>query len=1127
MASATTAIAPATVTKKVFDIRPYSNQLTPTGRNRYQCPICNGKNLTFDFDNYQGYTCWNNDTEQHRAAIRECLAPWAKRQKHRTNIAPKPGADRFQKPIKRPQKQVAAPVPLPEPLVLARLAQPATNSPQPQERANRIHGSVLVWRFPYSERQWVERVQWVDSTKEKGYDKDYFPYFVAIGGEQVPLKRKGKTVGHRSATPGEVVCGRGAEDWQPYRFEEAIAAAKTSGANTLLVTEGENCVELYRQLGLATVTLPGAGWSGEAITALVQQLQAAGLAIACHPDHDKSGYDKAAKLRAAAAAAGVPYLQLEPTAIDPGIEAHADVANLVGALGQEEFLGRLEAEIHRQVELRQSGGNGKPPGGNGSGGDGGNSGGDNPQPDDLDNPDAPFREICAELGLPFEYCVTRQQFDGSTYRVLFGGEQGDWVVLNSAFYRWNGSYWEYKTDSQIHKLIADYGQQAFKISFDSAGKPYFVRPYENNKHKESAFKYCRSRLEEEVLTTNAHLLGFNDGVVDLRTGQFMPHDKSYLLTNVIPHNYTPNSECPKIFEEFVVESFGEEMLVPIRAFTSAFLDPTAPYGRFPHLLGKSGGGKGTLGRFWSSLFGTEGAGSASNFSDLSTPEGRHQYLTGKRIFAFPDVGGYSQGLRAFYELVDNGSMTGRALFSPVAYSKLWNCRFWLASVDHLQVENAGDGWARRAYLLPVRERNVTPDPNLKNKLEAVKAQVISWALAMPRVERDAILLAPPASERAKSLALDAALYGDSTRSFIDLCLRPSAAAEATVSHNQLHSWYVVYCQQHGYTPLGQSKFIAHLRTVLPRNYVDRGWSPMVRGERSRVPAHWRGIIPLTGVFHSSISTEFDNPLWTCTKRNCTEGGLEEFEQFWNPSADPLPKPLETSEVLHTAGVQFVQEGDIAKGGVDRLEALQDAVVQGGSTVQSERFSLTFAEVAAMADEIKLDELTLDLQPCPNSNGQCGQPHVERVSGTSTEVDSLDNVDSLPLPLDALQRALQVMLAIDSIESFQQFYDRYQHCSKTQQQQILDAFTAQADLDSQTRFYQCWQTFEEVSTLPEEEAQIQVVQQELECCFNVADYRQVVQRYGQAIVDAASERLTDEDKATVDRIAHFLQKNHYI
>ncbi|HEY9708464.1 MAG TPA: hypothetical protein V6D48_09705, partial [Oculatellaceae cyanobacterium] len=175
------------------------------------------------------------------------------------------------------------------------------------------------------------------------------------------------------------------------------------------------------------------------------------------------------------------------------------------------------------------------------------------------------------------------------------------------------------------------------------------------------------------------------------------------------------------------------------------------------------------------------------------------------------MGGFVQGVRAFYELVDNGELSGRALFNPVGYMKLWNVRFWAASVDFLQIENAGDGYARRAYLIPVKARTVKPDPDLKLLLEAVKADVISWALAMPREERDRILLSEPENERVINLRLDAALYGDSTKSFVDNCLRPTHEP-GFMHHHLLHTVYTAYCKEHGYTPLGMSKFISHLKT---------------------------------------------------------------------------------------------------------------------------------------------------------------------------------------------------------------------------------------------------------------------------------------------------------------------------
>jgi len=639
------------------------------------------------------------------------------------------------------------------------------------------------------------------------------------------------------------------------------------------------------------------------------------------------------------------------------------------------------------------------------------------EPEKDDHPEAFYRNVCQAEGLDFDNCVTAQTFDGWVYRNEFGATEGDWRVIDSAFYQWLEplGYWQHQPDNRLNSLIADSGDKAFKLKHSKEFGWQVFKPYETNSYKESAFKYCRSRLERpEPLPVNNHLRAFKNCVVDLRTGARMPHDKEYYLTSQIPYEYEPGKECPEAFRQFVADSFGLDMLDVIRAFTSMFLDRTAPYGRFPHLIGQSGGGKGTLGRFWNSLFGEDGA-SSGNFSDIATAEGRHQYLTGKALFSVPDAGGYVSNLRAFYELIDNGGLAGRALFNPVGYFKTWNIRFWIASVDHLQIENAGDGWARRAYPIPVRARTVKPDPDLRLKLENCKADVISWALAMPREERDRILLSPPENERVINLSLDSALYGDSTKSFVDLCLRPSANA-SFVPHHLLHSWYVSYCKEHGYTPLGMSKFISHLKTVLPRNFADRGWSPMVNGKRSRVAAHWEYLVPVEGAFIKSDiqlqpeafrpPTPANNPVWICIKAQCEEGGLMEFEDFWNPPQPPdavcdnngnnditFQPPL--SSLLPQ---ERAESGSTVQGGsifAESLEQRNSGGVQGGSTVQGIGSALEKNKISFFEEPSLEKSLTVSLAGV--SEGGQDEYRVDSCNLTQSKVNCGDTPDYTSYP----------------------------------------------------------------------------------------------------------------------------------
>ena len=557
-----------------------------------------------------------------------------------------------------------------------------------------------------------------------------------------------------------------------------------------------------------------------------------------------------------------------------------------------------------------------------------------PRTIDLDDREIRYKPFCERLGLDYHNCVTATTFDRFIYRKFDGkckGGDRKWAVLDQSFYKLSedGSHWQLQDDLDIQRKIATAGEKAFKLNIISEDEAEPSFPYECDRHTKSAFSYARTRLHCQQ-PNNGHLISFKNGTLDTRTGKLRDHDSSELLTRHIPHDYTPGEECPGAFSLFVKESFGEEMLPVIRAFTAMFLDPSAPYGRFPHLIGQSGGGKGTLGRFWNSLYDENGAGSSSSFEEISTAEKRHQNLTGKSIWGFPDLGGFISGVRAFYELVDNGEMSGRALYSVSGYNKKWGTRFWVASVDHLQIENAGDGWKRRVYPIPVRNRIVKPDPFLRQALEDCKAAVISWALAMPKEDRNEILVGQPSVDIVKNAIREAELYSDSVRTFVDLTLRPCKGA--VIDNVEMHSIYETFCKKFGYYPSNINKFIGHLKTVLPGNRVERQREKKSDGRWGWASAHWQHIAHLGGVYvdlsqQPDPSTGYQNtiggnePQWVCNKSKAREGGLDKFEEFWaneledggtkvQQGFEPFENPPDSNEGLDPPqdGVTKAQQG---------------------------------------------------------------------------------------------------------------------------------------------------------------------------------------------------------------------------
>lgn len=498
--------------------------------------------------------------------------------------------------------------------------------------------------------------------------------------------------------------------------------------------------------------------------------------------------------------------------------------------------------------------------------------------------DAFYRSLCDKLGLDFNYYTRGRTFDDFAVRKVFGKH---YKAINSAMYQYTGTgWWQRQDEKRCEHMIATCSEKVFKLHQVSKWQWEETFPFSSESCTNSAFKYALKRLYLEP-PQNRHFRAFKNGTVDMRTGELLPHDPTHYLTSAIESDYVRDRPCPDVFLNFIISAFGEDQLDAVRAYTSMLIDPTAPYGKFIHIIGPSGSGKGTLLRLWGEIFGLEDSHSG-DFAELSNPESRHQHLTGKSLYTIPDTGGYITGIRPFYELVDNGKLSGRSLYSSCGYTKEWNCRFVAASVGHLQIENAGDGWDRRCLPLLSKGREGLEDPYLRHKLSAVKADIVSWALAMPRVERDALLLQPSTNHRIRLAKLDAATYGDPIRSFIDLCLRPTDAP-STIQNHELHSWFIAYCKAHGYSDnRGMSKFIAHLKTVIPQHHV-----PRHRQDGELHPAHWAHMTLLPGVMVDvSLTEDASNgyqgkpnpqppePEWRCAKFLCSEGGLLAFEE-WN------------------------------------------------------------------------------------------------------------------------------------------------------------------------------------------------------------------------------------------------------
>lgn len=272
-----------------FDIRNHLDKLTPAkGKNRYECPICGGDNLTLDPSTGK-YQCWNYERDKdHLAEIRESLSPWADKIKGNGKTYALP--QRQSKPKLSPPKPAKIPN---APIKLARFPQPAQV----------ITNGIGKTEYPYGNDRVMIRIDKPDG------DKICFP---------MTGKVKGKK-----------------EQWEPYRLEEVLELGK---GQWVLGAEGEKCVETARGLGIVAWTMQAADWKEDLenpnnfpLCVAAKRFRDGEIAgVVYLPDNDVAGKKKADTVALACAFAGMPCIILNPLDINPDAGKGWDIADWVG-----------------------------------------------------------------------------------------------------------------------------------------------------------------------------------------------------------------------------------------------------------------------------------------------------------------------------------------------------------------------------------------------------------------------------------------------------------------------------------------------------------------------------------------------------------------------------------------------------------------------------------------------------------------------------------------------------------------------------------------------------------------------------------------------------------------------------
>lgn len=232
-----------------------------------------------------------------------------------------------------------------------------------------------------------------------------------------------------------------------------------------------------------------------------------------------------------------------------------------------------------------------------------------------------------------------------------------------------------------------------------------------------------------------HLLGVQNGIVNLRTGQLMEPDPDRYITMSTNVPYFPDAQAPR-WERFISEIFGgdEELAAYIQRAIGYSLTGDISEQCFFLCYGTGANGKSTLLNTLKAL-----AGEYAANTPFQTFEHKQQSSTGQEIVALRGKrvvmsSETNEGTRlneARIKAITGGDeITGRFLYERATITFTPTFKIWLAANHKPTITGGDEGIWRRVRLVPfmVSFPKDKRDPHLEDTLMAELPGVLAWAV---------------------------------------------------------------------------------------------------------------------------------------------------------------------------------------------------------------------------------------------------------------------------------------------------------------------------------------------------------------------------------------------------------------
>lgn len=318
------------------------------------------------------------------------------------------------------------------------------------------------------------------------------------------------------------------------------------------------------------------------------------------------------------------------------------------------------------------------------------------------------------------------------------------------WYFWTGKRWEIDDNGEIKKLAdmicKDIKREAFNCRDDETRDQLlkYANKIEQSRNKEAMIKECQHieniPVSPEDFDSNPGYLNCQNGIVNLRNGELMPHDSLHMMTKICNCDYDVSHGTPKRWMQFLdeVTNGDKELQNYIQKCIGYSLSGSTQEQCAYFLYGLGNNGKSTFLDTIAEMLGTYAANTQPDTIMLqskigSTGGGANSDIARLKSARFVTCEEPTEGIRLneglLKQLTGGSKVTCRFLYGE-EFEYTPEFKIWVATNHKPVIRGTDLGIWRRVRLIPF-EVNIPSDKidkHLKFKLRNEFPQILAWAV---------------------------------------------------------------------------------------------------------------------------------------------------------------------------------------------------------------------------------------------------------------------------------------------------------------------------------------------------------------------------------------------------------------